>query len=112
MYVIKSKYPNGDKIYSVSPTSTRELRRAFLSYGVDAWVTKRGNLIDIHYPSGSGLVKIHPTGLKRLSGMTLKKWVETCVDNAPESNVLHKDYEQYPTWPDFRKYIDNETLPS
>lgn len=114
MKVFKGEYPNGEKMYTAVPTSTKELRQAFLSFGISAWVMKMGNVYDILYPNprseGGPFIKTVPT--KCVDGFTLKGWIDVAKAYAPEKNIMHEEYRQMPGWPNYLRYYEKETLQS
>lgn len=93
MKVIKFKSLTGDEL-SYIPETTRELKRAFIAWGVHAWPVKFGGKYDIMY-NGSKLV---PTNLNSVQGMTLKQWIEFAIKNNPnetgERGILYPEYIQ------------------
>lgn len=108
MRIIKGKYPNGDKLYTAFPTTTKDLFRIFSVYGLHAEVCKWGGYYDIMYRNSkeNGGPKFVTTGVKKIDSMTAKKWLELADKHCPEKNRGEKDI----LWTEYKKYVELETL--
>lgn len=114
MRVIRYTGLDGSKNYSAFPTTTKELRRIFLSYGIDAWLMKLGGKYDICYPNSreNGCPVFISTGVGKVDAFTAKRWLELAASNAPKANISERGivYDGYKWWGNLNQYIDNETL--
>lgn len=112
MRVIKAKYPDGSLLYSAFPTSTKEVRRIFWVYGLDAWLTKiNGQHYHIMYPQGTGQGAIfYNTDQHRVDCFTAKHWLEIGKKNSPASNNFREGYSKFAWWGNLDQYINKETL--
>ncbi len=110
MRIIKGTYPNGEKLYSAFPMSTKEVRRLFWVYGIDAWLTKiNGQHYHIMYPAEGGAV-FHNTNANRVDAFTAKRWLEIAKQNAPAKNIFREGYEKFDWWGNLDQYVTKETL--
>lgn len=96
----------GSKEISYFATSTKELRQAFLCFGMDAWVVKWGGKYDIMYPGENRL--LIPVNVRCVDGMTLAKWVEIAQKNCPEKNKGESWEFMYGD--KYRKAVEADTL--
>jgi hypothetical protein len=103
MIVDKFTLPDGTKHYQAFPTSTRELRRLFLVYGIDAWVAKYGGKYDILFAGGIH----HVTDNRNVRDMSAKDWVKLATNNAPESSKLQEGYAFL--WGGMKQYVFKDT---
>lgn len=106
MRTLKWKSSYGSKEVSFFVKSTRELRQAFLCFGIDAWVVKWGGKYDIMYP-GEKRLSI-PVNVRCVDGMTLAKWVEIAQKNCPEQNKCGSFEFMYGD--KYRKAVERDTL--
>lgn len=107
MIVQKFINPDGSKHYQAFPTSTKELRRLFLMYGIEAWVTKYGGRYDILFAGGKNLV----TENRQLPHMSLKGWLKLAQDNVPPQSLLKDDYSfMKKEWGNLKSYIEKDTV--
>ena len=104
MIVDKFTLPDGAKHYQAFPTSTRELRRLFLVYGIDAWVAKYGGRYDILFAGGSN----HVTENRNIRNMSAKAWLKLAQTHAPEKSKLQEGYEFM--WGTLKQYVEKDTL--
>lgn len=96
MKTIKFKSDTDNEVCFI-PESTREIKRAFIAFGINAWLVKFGGKYDIMY-LGDKENKLVSTNCKTVTGMSLKGWIEFARKNNPfnfgEMAILWPEYIQ------------------